>query len=145
MNEVLLLDVILGGVCALGFVYCVLAGRRMSKLYRNRESLEALLEELSGYEAKNKEQIAQLEAQLKGLYERWEEALQKGEDLKGDLDYFISRGESLLKEMDPKVRELRSLAANSEKKGQKTDSNISLLASRQMSSLKENQAKRMAG
>lgn len=145
MNEVLLLDVVLGGLCALGFLYCVLAGRRLTKLYRNREGLQALLQELSDYEEKNRKQIDHLEVQLKGLYKRWEEALQKGEDLKGDLDYFISRGESLLQDMDPKVRELRSLKANVEKESLGAEKNISILNPRYVNSPKAPHVKQMVG
>jgi molybdopterin converting factor small subunit len=145
MNEVLLLDVVLGGLCALGFLYCIFAGRRLTRLYRNREGLQTLLEELSISEEKNRKQIDHLEAQLKGLYKRWEEALQKGEDLKGDLDYFISRGESLMGDMDPKIREFRSLKAVSEKESLGADKTISVLNPRYVHAPKNPHIKQMAG
>ena len=133
MNEALMLDVVFGAIFACGLLYCFLSSRKLSKMYKDKDSLENLLRELSEAKEKNCAQIEQLETQLRGLYERWEDALNKGDVLRRDLDYFISRGESLLKDMEPKVRELRSLAqSNLEEGGREKVTNVSILNPQKM-------------
>lgn len=91
----------------LGSFFCVYFGYKINKLYANKKHLETLLDDFVSHTKAREESLERLELKTKRLYKNWEEALQKGDELKNDLSYFIERGQALLTDMEPRIKELR--------------------------------------
>ncbi|MEH0002072.1 MAG: hypothetical protein V6Z78_00645 [Holosporaceae bacterium] len=80
-----------------GLIYCLRLGVRLRKPYAHQEELKQLV---STYTQLN-------ETSQKTLIEL-KETLEKSSTLKTDLAYFTDRGESLMKELEPRIQELRT-------------------------------------
>ena len=80
-----------------GLIYCLWLGMRLRKPYAHQEELKELV---STYTKLN----ATSQKTLDGL----KEALEKSSTLKTDLAYFTDRGESFMKELEPRIQELRT-------------------------------------
>ena len=113
MTDLTILNITFLVLFLCGSFFCIYFGFKINKLYTNKQHLETLLESFIAHTKEREETLESLEVKTKRLYKNWEDALQQGEELKNDLSYFIDRGQTLLTDMEPRIKELRD--TNTEK------------------------------
>ena len=98
------LQVVLLVVGFLSMVWSFLVMRRLRQLVSEKKTLATLLETFRHYDLESQKRVKHLENRTQDLYDSWQEALEKGEELKKDLAYFFDRGEALLNDLEPHLR-----------------------------------------
>ena len=90
-----------------GMIWVLFVVRRMRQLVSEKKNLTALLEKFHRHDLDVQKTMKSLEKRTQDLYKNWEEALEKGEELKKDLAYFFDRSEALLNKMEPYLKQDR--------------------------------------
>ncbi len=145
MTTTMMIDIAFCALFALGFLYCMLAERRLARLHKDRQDMDVLLASLSESTEKGREQINVLDGHIKSLGREWEDILNKGDVLKGDLHYCHDRGESLLNDLDTKIKELKAVKRSSHASHATAQKGVSLLSPKMVTSHDDEHYERLAG
>lgn len=145
MTTTMMIDIAFCGLFALGFLYCLVAERRLARLHQDRQDVDVLLASLSESTEKGREQIKVLDAHIKSLEKAWEDILNKGDVLRGDLHYCHDRGESLLHDLDTKIKELKAVKRSSHASHAAAQKGVSLLNPKMVASHDDEHYERLAG